>query len=493
MHIDLLLTRGRIITMNASRDILSDTSIAIHKGRIVAIGPAAEIAQRYTAQKEIDCHRKLLLPGLVDGHGHGGDYIFRGVGWDARSFLGAIQDRIANYFSTDDLWYLDGLLWAIERVRNGVTCGLSVAGSEPRSDDPIFGSNQARAAAEVGVRAVVAVGPAGNPWPRPFGRWNGGQRSERLVSFDEAMAGTEAVIAAWHHGAHDLIRVFVTPFTMVPSLPTWLRTPPDRATQLTDHDRLMTRRVRELARAYKTRIHTDGFGGLIRLAHHQDENALLGADVLLQHCHGLSAEEIQILRTTGTHVGHSPEMVHRRCPFPELLAAGVNAIITTDGACTHNSFDLLQAARKCMDQEHQHFEDAHHLPAGKLLECITIDAARALGWDDEIGSLETGKRADIIIIDHRQPMFTPDIMPVQRLIREAVGRDVETVIIDGKVIMDNRKITSVDEPAILDRAHHEALRVVELAGLSHFITPTQWSRSYQEFDQPFDDSMLRRT
>ena len=117
------------------------------------------------------------------------------------------------HFTTPDYWYADGLVSALERLRFGVTCGVSVMGSMPRSDDPRIGNNHAKAYSEVGVREVVCVGPCAPPWPHPVSVWDSGSRERRMVSFDEALAGAEAVIETWNHGADDRIRVFVTPFT----------------------------------------------------------------------------------------------------------------------------------------------------------------------------------------------------------------------------------------------------------------------------------------
>src|SRR5262249_8846256 len=152
----------------------------------------------------------------------------------------------------------------------------------------------------------------------------------------------------------------------------------------------------------------------------------------LQHCLAISLDEVRILAETGTHVTHSPSagQGRARCPVPELLDAGVNVAITTDGSAQKTSFDLFQAARKTQLGQQLLLRDLYLLPVGKLLEMITIDAAKALGWDDEIGSLEPGKKADVAVVNLRQPHLTPNWMVVHRLIHEAAGHDVETVVVD---------------------------------------------------------------
>ncbi|MCC6173907.1 MAG: amidohydrolase family protein [Chloroflexi bacterium] len=483
--IDLLLTSGTVVTMDPARSLLEDGAVAIDGGRVVAVGPSGDLARQYQARKTLDCRGKAVLPGLIDAHGHGGHSLIKTIGADTPTFWMRIVTPTYFHYTTPEYWYADGLLSALERLRFGVTCGVSVMGSMPRSDDPRIGNNHARAYAEVGVREVVCVGPCAPPWPHPVSVWDNGRREDRLVSFDEVMAGAEAVIETWNHGADDRIRVFITPFTIVTSVDPSNPTAADAATSLTEHDRLQARRVREAAARFKTRIHSDAFAGMVRMAA-KDEYALLGPDVHIQHLRGISLEEVQILAATGTHATHaaSAGQAGGRCPVPELIQAGVNVAITTDGTSPKVSFDLFQAMRKAQLVHQLMSRDMFLLPPGKLLEMVTIDAARALGWDDEIGSLEVGKKADVIVVDLRQPHLSPNFMVVHRLIYEAVGNDVETVIVDGRVVMENRAVLTVEEPAVLDRAQEESEKLIERAGLQRHLHDPGWGRLRLEFDEP---------
>ncbi len=483
--IDLLLTGGTVVTIDPERRILLDGAVAIDGGKIVAVGPSDELAHQYQARKTIDCKGKAVLPGLIDAHGHGGHSLIKTIGADTPTFWMRIVTPTYFHFTTPEYWYADGLVSALERLRFGVTCGVSVMGSMPRADDPRIGNNHAQAYSEVGVREVVCTGPGAPPWPHPVSYWDSGTRERRDVSFDEVLAGTEAVIETWHHGANDRIRVFVTPFTIITSLDPSNPTTADVATTLTEHDLLQSRRVREIAARWKTRIHTDAFAGMVRLAA-KDEWALLGPDVHIQHLRGISLQEVEILAQTGTHATHaaSSGQAGGRCPVPELMQAGVNVAITTDGTAPKVSFDLFQAMRRAQMVHQLMSRDMFLLPPGKLLEMVTIDAAKALGWDDEIGSLEVGKKADVIVVDMRQPHLTPNIMVVHRLIYEAVGQDVETVIVDGTILMENRKVLSVNESDALDLGQEETLKIIERAGLQSHLTEPGWGKLRLEFDAP---------
>jgi cytosine/adenosine deaminase-related metal-dependent hydrolase len=485
MPIDLLLTGGTVVTVDVNRRVLLDGAVAIDKGRIMAVGPSDEIGQQYQATKTIDCKGKAILPGLIDAHGHGGHSLIKTIGADTPTWWMRIVTRTYFHFTTPEYWYADGLVSALERLRFGVTTGVSVMGSMPRADDPRIGNSHAQAYSEVGVRGVVCVGPCAPPWPHPVSYWDNGTRERREVSFDEVMDGTEAVVQTWNHGADDRIRVFVTPFTMITSVDPSNPSAPDVATHLTEHDRLQSRRVRELAAKYQTRIHTDAFAGMVRLAA-QDEWGLLGPDVHVQHLRGISLQEVQILADTGTHATHaaSSGQVTGKGPVPEMMQAGVNVAITTDGTSPKVSFDLLQAIRRAQTIHQILSRDVFLLPPGKLLEMITIDAAKALGWDDEIGSLEAGKKADVAIVNLRQPHLTPNIMVVHRLVYEAVGNDVETVIVDGKILMDERKVLSIDEGGALDQGQEESLKLIERAGLQSHVHEPGWGKPRLEFDAP---------
>ncbi|MFN8636140.1 MAG: amidohydrolase family protein [Chloroflexota bacterium] len=482
---DLLLTGGTVVTVDAERRVILNGAVAIDNGRIVAVGPADELAQQYQAAKTIDCNGKAVLPGLIDAHGHGGHSLVKTIGADTPTFWMRIVTPVYFHFTTPEYWYADGLVSALERLKFGVTCGVSVMGSMPRADDPRIGSNHAKAYSEVGVREVVCTGPSAPPWPHPVSSWDNGARERREVTFDEVMDGTEAVVQSWHHGADDRIRVFVTPFTMIPSLDPSNPSTPDVATTLTDHDRYQARRVRELAARYDTRIHTDAFAGMVRLAA-QDEWALLGPDVHVQHLRGISLQEVQILADTGTHATHaaSSNQAGGRCPVPELMHAGVNVAIATDGTSPKVSFDLFQAIRRAQTVQQLMSRDMFLLPPGKLLETITIDAAKALGWDDEIGSLDVGKKADVTVVNLRQPHLTPDIMAVHRLVYEAVGNDVETVIVDGKLVMEERKVLTVEEAGALDLGQEESLKLIERAGLQSHLHEPGWGKLRMERDAP---------
>ncbi|MGW5383181.1 amidohydrolase family protein [Nocardia sp. NPDC003963] len=493
---DLILEHGTVVTMDRDRRIIADGAVVVAGRRIVAVGTTADLHRRYTARERIDCAGQIVLPGLVDAHGHGGHAILKTIGVDTLSFWMRIATRTYFEHVSADFWHADGRIAALERLKFGVTTGVSVLGSQPRSDIPEFGDAHARAYREVGLREIIGVGPCGLPWPREVGHWVGDEYHRATIGLDEMFDGAEQTVRQWHGGADGRIRVYVTPYTMVPSLNPGGPVAPDLATELTAADRSQTERVRDLAARYSTRIHTDAFGGMIALAHARDPNALLGPDVHFQHGFGLSPAEVAILADTGTSVTHGPGVVvgalRGRCPVPELLDAGVTMAVTTDGCAPMSSFDLFTAMRQAQTMAQLQLRDVTLLPPGKLLELVTIDAARAIGWDDEIGSLEAGKAADIVVVDARRAHLQPLHMAVQALVYKASGQDVGTVVVDGRVLMRDRVVRHVDEAEIIDYAQEQSRRVVERARLDRYVTEPVWGTSRQTFDRPipFEDGIV---
>lgn len=478
---DLLLLHGTVITVDRDRRIIEDGAVAISGDRIVEVGTSAELEPKHVGKKIVDCRGKVVIPGLVDAHGHAGHSLIKTIAADSPSMWMRIITPTYYHYTTRDFWYADGLVSGLERLRAGVTTGASIIASMPRSDDPVFGINHARAYTEIGIKEILCVGPAGLPWPHPVTRWDTGKPVRHDVTFEEMIEGTEAVIEAVNGSADGRIKVYLTPFTIVPSVDPSNPTTPDKAVNLTADDRMQARRVREAARKWGVRIHSDAFAGQVRMAFQDKENALLGPDVHLQHCIGLSHEEVDILAETGTHMTHSPG---GRAPILDMISKGVNVAITSDGTAPRRPFDMFQMARMAQFAQHMLHVDQYLLPPGKLLEMITIDAARALGLDHEIGSLDAGKKADVTIIDMRQPHLTPNWMVVHRLMHQAVGSDVDTVIVDGKILMEGRKVLTTNMIDALDFGEREAWALVERAGLRAHMYDPGWGQLSRTFSEP---------
>lgn len=476
-----IFANATVITMDPARRILENSAVRVEQDRIIEIGPNSDTA-RQPDDQVFDCTGKLLIPGLIDAHGHAGHCLIRGIGADTTPLWMKIVTPLYWHFTTREFWYVEGLVSGLERLRAGVTTGVSIISSMPRSDDPKFAVNHARAYEQIGLREIICTGPAGLPWPRQATRWESGAPVRRSISFAEMMEGAEAAIQTLDGTADGRISVYLTPFTITPSLDPSSISSPDQAVSLTQDDRDHARAVRALARKYSVRLHSDAFAGHIRLAWQDKENALLGPDIHLQHCWGISPAEIDILAETGTSVTHAPP--GRSTPVVEMMAQGINTAITTDGTAPNRHFDLLQTARSFQSIQHVlRNHDRYYFPPGKVLEMITIDAARAIGMEHDIGSIEVGKKADIVVVDMGAPHLTPDWQPVHRLINQAVASDIETVMIDGRIVMKERRVHNVDEASALAEGNKIARDLVSRAGMEGHLRSPGWGQLYRNFDE----------
>lgn len=485
--IDVLMTGGTIITMDSDRRIIKNGAVAVKGNKIYKIGTADELVYlKKEAAQVMDCTGKLILPGFIDAHAHAGHSAFKALAADTLSNWMPILTKAYHLNTTDEFWYAEGRLAALERLKSGVTCGLSVMSNAQRSDDAVFSLNNARGYGDVGVRGIVAVGPSNPPYPRVFRRYINGKWAEKQCSFEQLMEGAEASIEAVNHLYNDRIQAVAAPFVLIPSVEPSNPTPPDLAAAPSGQDKLMMKEIRALAKRQGVRIHTEAFGGMIAMAAKCDD-ALLGPDVHIQHCLGISMQEMLILKETGTNVTSAPN-VHQlinRCPVTELISLGVNVAVTTDGTAPSMSFDLLQAARKTQIIQQMGLRDKYLMPAGKLLEMITIDAARAIGREDDLGSLEVEKRADIITVNTHQPHLATCVSPVHQLMMYAVANDVWDVMVDGKILMTDRHVLTVDEDEVMELALKESRSVINRAGLEAFTEPAEgfWGCSRLSFDK----------
>jgi cytosine/adenosine deaminase-related metal-dependent hydrolase len=226
--------------------------------------------------------------------------------------------------------------------------------------------------------------------------------------------------------------------------------------------------VRELGRRHRTTFTQDGHKhGSLALAH--EKFGLLGPDTYMSHSIDLTERDMAVARETGTSIVHNPSAVmsiRGRCPVPELIELGVNVALGSDGTAPDRSADMFRHMFQCMHYHRRHFRDANVLPPGKVLEMVTIDAAKALGREREIGSLEAGKKADVILVDLFKPHLMPLNMPIYRVVCFANGADVATVICDGRVLMEGRRLAeAIDEAAILEDAQAQADAMLERTGL----------------------------
>ncbi|MCP5156190.1 MAG: amidohydrolase family protein [Ectothiorhodospiraceae bacterium] len=462
----ILIHDGTVVTMDPARRVIEGGAVLVEGVHIRAVGSMAEVAPLVAADAErIDARRMVVIPGLVDGHGHAGHGLVKSLG---AGHAGAWVDAclaIYAHGSTAAFWAAEAALVSLERLKAGVTTSVSLMGGGTdliRNDTPEYALAYADAMGRAGTRGYLAMGPNRAPFPHRFVR--GEDASVRELDLDAQMAVVEETLRAGRGLHDDRVRFCLT-------APVYGA---DRAA-----DGLDPGVVREtFERVMDLRART---GVLFTQDGHRDgslayalELGALGPWALMSHSVDLTEADIAAVVETDARIVHNPSAIMSiwgRCPVPELIDAGVTVMLGSDGAAPDRGYDMFRHMAQCMHYHRRHFRDPKILPAGKVLEMATIDAARALGRESELGSLEPGKKADIVLVDMHKPHLLPLNMPVNRLAHFANAADVDTVLVDGRVVLRNRRALLVDEPAVLEAAEAEASRVMDALGLRALTEP----------------------
>ena len=431
-EVDLLIHGGDVLTVDAAGTVVPAGAVAVRDGGIVAVGPAAELRAAHRAAEEIDATGCLVLPGLINTHTHLAMTLLRGCADDVtlQAFLGIVIPREAELLSPGHVATAIRVAIA-ESVRSGVTGAL---------DMYWFHEAAQAVAAEAGWR--LHTGPTfmdvpGPPDGRAYGERLEWARRDLAARAEAPASGTRPVVFA--HSVYTLS--------------------PD---QLLD--------IFALAREYGALVHIHAAENAAEVetvvgAHGKrpvellDSLGLLGPDVLLAHAVDLSDAEIAAIARTGTAVAHCPvSNLKLGCGIarvPDLLSAGVTVGLGTDGAVSSNTLDLLGAIRVAA-LVHKAGGDPTAVTAEQAVRMATIESARALGLDGLLGSLEPGKRADLLVLDLARPHLTPRHDPWSMVAYAAAAADVRDTVVDGRILMRNRELLTLDEASALASLHELA-------------------------------------
>ena len=488
-QVDLLITNGVVVTVDDDNRVLKDGTVAVRGDRIVEVGPADALKANYTAKRTIDARRKLVMPGLVDTYHHAGHGMIKGI---YRSGLGWPASEIYFHGSTPDWWHAEGLLTAVERVKFGVTTGVSIMGATPaRADDPIFAERNAEAVEAVGTRSVIGVGPPDpfighlrQPWSGTF--FEDGKAVERPFTYEQTIEVSRDVIGRLKGAANGRVQtMFAIPYLcgMNPRHMTGSHYYP-----YTDEEALILRdkalEARQIADEFGVIIHTHGARGVFEWGEEYygagPLREILGPDVVFAHSNGLTDRDIGIMRDTDCAAAAVPFAAWNTylgtCPLVKLIQNNVRVAVSTDGAAPFHISDLFIDLHRAMFLQWMENHNMSLLPSGRAVRLVTIEAAAVLGMEQEIGSLETGKKADIILVDLDQPHLTPFEDPANMIAYYVRGNDVDTTIVDGIILMEGRKVKTVDEADVLEYAGQEITKSFERVDISRYLdhSPEFW-------------------
>jgi 5-methylthioadenosine/S-adenosylhomocysteine deaminase len=436
---DLVIEARWLVPIAPVNRTLENAAIAIAGDRIVAVGSVADLDREWQAAQRLRLPGHALLPGLVNAHGHAAMTLLRGVAEDAPLEIW-LNDHIwpLERKFVDEGFVHDGTWLAIaEMIRSGTTCF---------SDMYFFPERVAALARASGIRCQVAfpIIDFANAWSA-----SADDALHRGLALHDAYRRDDLVKIAF--GPHAPYTVSLAHLERILMYSEEL----DLGVQIHLHETAV-----EVAEA-KLRHGVSW----VEVLH---ETGLLSPRLQAVHATQLTPDEIGLLARYGAHVVHCPhsnlKLASGICPTSELLAAGVNVALGSDGAASNNSLDLFQEARLASLIAKVTTGHAGSLPDATALEMATLGGARALGLDAEIGSLEPGKSADIVAVDLAAPRFQPVYDPRAQLVHTGAGSAVTHVWVRGRALLDDNRLTTVDEGALM--ASVERWRVRIAAGVA---------------------------
>jgi 5-methylthioadenosine/S-adenosylhomocysteine deaminase len=433
-RVDLIVVHGTVVTMDEKRRILKDGAIAVQGDAIAAVDTTANIDALYESGRVIDARGGLILPGLINAHTHMSMSLFRGLADDL-----SLDDWLNKYIFPAEHRYVtrDFVTWStrlslLEMLRGGTT---TVA------DMYYFEEEVAEATKAAGMRGVLGETLIGFPSPD----------SQTPAA---ALTYTELFLKHWK--GDPLITPAVAPHSIYTCPETLLK---DAAALAQSNQAPLLIHVAEAPFEIEKSRHDHGLTTVQYLA----RIGMLGPNVLGAHCIWLDQADVQTLAHFGVGCSYNPSSNMKTAaglmPAVELLSAGVAVGIGTDGAASNNNQDMFEEMDLAAKQQKFARMDPKALPAAQVVEMATITGARALHLERQIGSLEVGKKADLIVVDTSAAHATPMYDVYSAIVYALKSSDVRTTVIGGKVVMEDRRMLTLDEPAILAKATEYAKQI----------------------------------
>ena len=423
---DLIVTNGILLPLSPGFQSIAEGAIAIQGNQILALGPKKDVEENFTAPQFIDAAGGLIMPGLINAHTHAAMSLFRGMADDLplKTWLEEYIFPAERKWVNEEFVYWGALLSCAEMIRSGTSTF---------ADGYFFAEQVAQAASHAGLRALVAQGVLDFPTPDSSSPAEALEKAETLMNT---------------YSGSDLIRPTLfahSPLTCSPSL---LRRCRDMTRQrgipLMIHVAETRGECEEMMQRYGRRP-----------VEYLENLGLLSPSLIACHCVWLTEAEMDLLAWRGVKTVHNPEsnmkLASGVAPIPELLTRGVTVGLGTDGCASNNNLDMFQEMDFAAKLHKVHRLDPTVMSAQEVLQMATWGGAKVLGLEKEIGSLEVGKKADIIIMDLYRPHLQPLYHIVSHLVYSATGADVRDMIINGRLIMQNHKLLTLNEDEIFQK------------------------------------------
>lgn len=439
-EVDLVITGEKALLLDSKNTCLDRVAIAINAGNIIAVGPTEQITQQYRAKKTITANDSLIMPGFVNCHTHAAMTCFRGIADDLE-----LMDWLNNYIFpaeaknvNKELAYWGSLLAAAEMIKSGTTTFC---------DMYIFEDETARAAKETGMRCLV--GEVLFDFPSP-----------NFKTTAEGIAYTKMLIEKWKDDP--LVNIIIEPhslYTCSTPLLTEVKELAEAKRLAEDYHLPIGLHLLENAAEKKQLEEKFGKSAVSFLG----DIGYLDEQLIAFHCVYFSDKDMKIFADHGCKVVHNPasnmKLASGVAPVPEMLKAGITVGLGTDGCASNNNLDIIKEMSTAAKLHKVARLDPTVMDAQTVVRMATIEGAKALGMERTTGSLEIGKKADIIIIGLSKPHLTPLYSEYSHLVYAASGADVDTVIINGKVVMENRRLLTINEEEVMHKVREIAVKV----------------------------------
>jgi 5-methylthioadenosine/S-adenosylhomocysteine deaminase len=426
--VDFIIRGGTVVTMDAASRVIDNGAVAVRGERIVAVGPANEINAKFTARRVIQATGKVVMPGLINTHTHVPMCLFRGIADDL-----VLMEWLTKYIFPAEAKNVDE-----EFVRWGTRLGcleMIAGGTTTYCDMYYFESAIAEETAKAGMRAVL--GQTLIDFPAPDNK-----------TWDAGIAAVTKFVARWK--GHPLITPAIAPHAPYTVSTEHMKQAHEFSVRnkvpLVTHIAEDSAEVRQIQERYRRTpvAYMDSIGALDRLT-------------IAAHVVWPDETDIQTLAKRGVGVGHCPQSNMKLAagvsPVPAMLKAGVAVGLGTDGSASNNDVSLWEEIDTAAKLHKLNSKDPTVITAREALEMATIRGARALHLEKETGSLEPGKRADLIIVGMSSSHQIPIYNVYSQLVYATKASDVETVMINGRLVMVNRRVLTVNEPLVRARAN----------------------------------------
>jgi 5-methylthioadenosine/S-adenosylhomocysteine deaminase len=428
VRVDKIIRGGTIVTMDASFRVIENGAVAIRGDRIVAVGDSSEISRKYTAVRTIFAGGKVVMPGLINTHTHVPMVLFRGIADDL-----ALMEWLQKYIFPAEAKNVDE-----EFVRWGTRLGcleMIQGGTTTYVDMYYFESAIAEETARAGMRAVL--GETVLDFPAPDNK-----------TWDGAIAYARKFVARWKGNS------LITP-AIAPHAPYTVSTDHLKQTHSISADEGIPLIIHIAEDQAEVKTIQERYGSTS--VSYLDRIGLLDNRVIGAHLVWVTDDDIKTLAARGVGAAHCPQsnmkLAAGVAPVPKMLAAGVAVGLGTDGAASNNDLDIWEEIDTAAKLHKLISKDPTTLDARTALAMATIGGARAIHMEREIGSIEPGKRADVIVVGLGSAHQTPLYNIYSQLVYATKASDVETVVINGRVVMSNRRVLTIDEARVKAKAN----------------------------------------